>query len=103
MGGGSEKSLLRWTPAVAPSVVRRPLLLSMVLITAKGDITEGRADPVDPHKIALNTGTLEKPVLASAGEALTNTHTDISLAASSFVSHGAFLCVSTRLDLHSSL
>lgn len=30
------------------------MLLSMVLITAEGDITKDSSDPEDPQKIALN-------------------------------------------------
>ncbi len=30
------------------------MLLSMVLITAEGDITKDSGDPADPEKIALN-------------------------------------------------
>ena len=36
------------------------MLLSMVLITAEGDITKDSSDPADPRKIALNKAAREK-------------------------------------------
>lgn len=52
----------------------RRLLLSMVLITAEGDITKDRSDPASAHKTALNRAGREKPVFDCCRKPIKHTH-----------------------------
>lgn len=90
------------------------MLLSMVLITVEGDITEDSGDPVDPQKIAFSRAEREKTCFQPLQKTRAHTHKltetnthiyrDLNLPPSLLLClPRAFLCVSTHLRLHSSL